>query len=303
MTDRPTSGILNIDKPYGITSMEVVRRVKRALGVRKGVGHGGTLDPIATGVIPVCIGQSTRVMEYLLDSSKEYTCRIHMGVSTDTYDAMGEITAERDASEVTRERIESALLEFRGQIEQVPPAYSALKRQGRRLYDLAREGVKVELEPRVVLVHETRLLEWEPPSATVNIVCGKGFYVRSLAHDLGNELGCGGHMTSLVRRRTGPFGLDDAISLDDAVQIVESGRMADLLIGPDSALESMPAMVLGQRHLDPTLHGRPLPAGVGPVTDSDEERIRAYSTDGTFVAIMRFDAALQQWRPDKVFSG
>ena len=301
MTDRPPSGILNVDKPYGMTSMEVVRRVKRALGVKKGVGHGGTLDPIATGVIPVCIGRATRVMEYLLDGSKEYTCRIHMGVSTDTYDAMGEITATGDASDVTRKAIESVLGSFRGEIAQVPPVYSALKRQGRRLYDLAREGVKVELEPRPVLVYEIRLVDWGPPNATVNIVCGKGFYVRSLAHDLGNALGCGGHMKSLVRRRTGPLHLDDAISLDDAVQAIESGRTTDLLNSPDSVLESMPAMVLGQEHLAPTLHGRPLPVGIGPDVDSDEERIRAYSTDGSFVAIMRFDATLRQWRPDKVF--
>ena len=303
MTGRPLSGILNLDKPYGMTSMEVVRRVKRALGVRKGVGHGGTLDPIATGVIPVFVGQATRVMEYLLNGSKEYTCRIHMGVSTDTYDAMGEVTAEQDVTHVTREGIESALGEFAGEIAQVPPVYSALKRQGRRLYDLAREGVRVELEPRPVVVHEIGLVEWVPPVATVNISCGKGFYVRSLAHDLGNALGCGGHMTSLVRRRTGPFHLDDALSLEDAVQALESGCTTNLLVGPDSVLESMPAMVLGQQHLAPTLHGRPLPVGVGPSVDSDEERIRAYSVDGTFVAIMRFDAMLGQWRPDKVFSG
>ena len=302
MTDRPLSGILNVDKPYGMTSMEVVRRVKRALGVRKGVGHGGTLDPIATGVIPVCIGRATRVMEYILDGSKEYTCRIHMGVSTDTYDALGEISAEREASHVTSEGIESALREFRGEISQVPPMYSALKREGRRLYDLAREGVKVELEPRPVVVHEVRLLEWTPPVATVNIVCGKGFYVRSLAHDLGNALGCGGHMTSLVRRRTGPFHLDEAASLEEAVEAIESGRTTELLVGPDSVLEAMPAMIVGQQHLTALRNGRPLPAGVGPSADSRAGRIRAYSTDGAFAAIMRFDSELRQWRPDRVFS-
>lgn len=301
MTDRPPSGILNVDKPYGMTSMEVVRRIKRALGVRKGVGHGGTLDPIATGVIPVCIGQATRVMEYLLDGSKEYTCRIRMGVSTDTFDAMGEITAERDASHVTGQEVESALEEFRGEIAQVPPVYSALKRQGRRLYDLARAGVEVELEPRPVVVHEICLVEWDPPVATVNVVCGKGFYVRSLAHDLGTALGCGGHMKSLVRRRTGPFHIDDAVSIEDAVHAIEVGLMAELIFGPDSVLESMPVMVVGQKHLAAIRNGRPLPPGIGPSTDASSGRLRAYTTDGTFVAIMRFDAKLRQWRPDKVF--
>ena len=302
MTVRPPSGILNVDKPYGMTSMEVVRQVKRALGVGKGVGHGGTLDPIATGVIPVCMGQATRVMEYLLDSSKEYTCQIYMGVSTDTYDAMGETVSEQDASDVTTDRIKEALAAFQGEVDQVPPVYSALKRQGRRLYELAREGVKVELEPRPVVVHDIRLADWDPPIATVDIVCGKGFYVRSLAHDVGDALGCGGHLKTLVRRRTGPFHLNDSILLEEAVQGIQSGRADELLAGPDCVLESMPAIVVGQQHLTAIRNGRPLPHGLGVVADSGAEYARAYSTDGAFVAIMRFDSNLRQWRPSKVFN-
>lgn len=301
MTKRPRSGIFNIDKPRGITSMEVVRRIKRALGVKKGVGHGGTLDPIATGVIPVCVGQATRVMEYLLDGSKEYTCSIHMGVSTDTYDAMGEIVDEKDSSFVEGQQVESALREFRGEIAQVPPIYSALKRQGRRLYDLARAGVEVELEARPVLVHDVQLTDWDPPVATVAIVCGKGFYVRSLAHDLGNALGCGGHLKSLVRRRTGPFALADAVSLNEAVERIESGCADELLYNPDVVLESMPAMILGQQNLKMVRNGRPLPVGLAPRSAGPDACVRAYSTDGSFVAVMRFDGELSQWRPHKVF--
>ena len=302
MTDRPPSGILNVDKPYGMTSMEVVRRVKRACGMKKGVGHGGTLDPIATGVIPVCVGQATRVMEHLLNGSKEYTCRIEMGVSTDTYDAVGEVVAERDPSFVSRQLVESALRKFQGEIAQVPPMYSALKRQGRRLYDLAREGVEIELDPRPVVVHEISLTGWDPPNATVNVVCGKGFYMRSLAHDLGESLGCGGHLKALVRRRTGPFHIDDAVSLDDAVSRIEEGRTDDLLHNPDSVLTSMRAMIVGNMHLNMIRSGRSLPSGVGLESDSPDERARAYGTDGTFTAIMRFDGKLRQWRPDKVFN-
>ncbi len=302
MTGRPRPGILNIDKPHGMTSMEVVRRIKRACGMKKGVGHGGTLDPIATGVIPVCVGQATRVMEYLLNGSKEYTCRIQMGVSTDTYDAMGEIVAERDPSFVSLQLVESALRKFRGEIAQVPPMYSALKRQGRRLYELAREGVEIELDPRPVVVHEINLTGWEPPVATVNVVCGKGFYMRSLAHDLGESLGCGGHLKALVRRRTGPFHLDDAVLLEDALSRIESGHADDLLHNPDSVLASMPAMIVGKRHLKMIRSGRPLPPGVGLEIDSPDERARAYGTDGAFVAIMRFDGKLRQWRPNKVFN-
>ena len=302
MIDRPRTGILNIDKPPGMTSMEVVRRIKRACGMKKGVGHGGTLDPIATGVIPICIGQATRVMEYLLNGSKEYTCQIQMGVSTDTYDAMGEIVAEGDHSFVSRELVESALQKFRGEISQVPPMYSALKRQGRRLYDLAREGVEIELDPRPVVVHEISLTGWDPPTATVNVVCGKGFYMRSLAHDLGESLGCGGHLKALVRRRTGPFHLDDAVSLEDGLSRIESGHADDLLHNPDSVLTSMPAMIVGKRHLKMIRSGRPLPPGVGLESDTPDERARAYDADGAFVAIMRFDDKLRQWRPDKVFN-
>ena len=302
MTDRPRSGILNVDKPYGITSMEVVRRVKRALGLKKGVGHGGTLDPIATGVIPVCVGQATRVMEYLFDGSKEYSCRIQLGAATDTYDAMGEIVSERDPSRVTRQQVESALEEFRGKIDQVPPIYSALKRQGRRLYDLAREGVEVKLEARPVIVHDIWLTDWDPPVAKVTVVCGKGFYVRSLAHDLGAGLGCGGHLKSLVRRRTGPFRLDEAVSLEEAVTRIESGFTDDLFHASDCVLESMPALILGQQHLKLIRNGRPLPSGVGPECDTLDKRVRAYATDGAFVAIMKFDGTLRQWRPDKVFN-
>ena len=301
MTERPRAGIFNIDKPRGITSMEVVRRVKRALGVKKGVGHGGTLDPIATGVIPVCVAQATRVMEYLLDGSKEYTCSIHMGVSTDTYDAMGEIVDEKDSSFVKGQQVESALREFRGEIAQVPPIYSALKRQGRRLYDLAREGVEVELEARPVLVHDIQLTDWDPPVATVEIVCGKGFYVRSLAHDLGQVLGCGGHLKSLVRRRTGPFDIAHATPLEDAVERIQSGCASELLYSPDVVLESMPAMVVGQQNLKMVRNGRPLPVGLAPGGTGPDARVRAYSTDGNFVAVMRFDEELSQWRPYKVF--
>jgi tRNA pseudouridine55 synthase len=301
MTDGPGAGILNVDKPYGMTSMEVVRRIKRACGMKKGVGHGGTLDPIATGVIPVCIGQATRVMEYLFDGSKEYTCRIQMGVSTDTYDAMGEIVAERDPAHVTCQRVESALEKFQGDIAQIPPMYSALKRQGKRLYELAREGVALELDARPVVVHDITLMDWDPPIATVNVVCGKGFYVRSLAHDLGESLGCGGHLMSLVRRRTGPFHLDDAFSLEDTIGRIESGCIGEMLHTPDSVLRSMPAMILGNQHLISIRNGRPLPAVMGDKSDSPDERVRAYGTDGAFVAILRFDSTLRQWRPDKVF--
>ena len=210
-------GFLNIDKPRGMTSTDVVRRVKRAARMRRGVGHGGTLDPIATGVLIIGIGKATRLMERVLDGSKEYVAEIELGVSTDTYDADGEIVSTRDATAVSRADVEASLTAFHGEIEQVPPMYSALKRDGKRLYELARQGIEIEREPRRVVVRHISLTDWHPPVATVNIECGSGFYVRSLAHDLGETLGCGGHMRSLIRRRVGPFHIDDALALDDAL--------------------------------------------------------------------------------------
>ena len=296
------SGILNIDKPYGATSMDVVRVIRRACAVKR-VGHGGTLDPIATGVVPVAVGQATRTLEYLLGGSKEYTARIELGVSTDTHDAMGSVTSERDASGVDRVRVESALEEFRGEIAQVPPMHSALKRGGKRLYELARRGVEVEREARPVVVHEIALDGWEPPVAIVSLTCGSGFYVRSLARDLGDALGCGGHMQTLVRRRCGPFRLEDSVSPDEARDAFEAGRGDALLHPPDAALASMRAIVVDARGARMLRNGRALPRSSGLASGTPGERARAYGADGGFLAIARFDGDAGVWRPDKVFAG
>ena len=198
------TGIISISKPLEWTSMEVVRRVKR-LTRQKRVGHAGTLDPQATGVLPICFGQATRIMEYLVDSLKVYKAVIRLGVSTDTYDSQGQITATNDPSHVTYEDIEREMEAFRGVFLQVPPMYSALKRDGERLYNLARAGKEVEREPREVEIYKSAITDWRPPDVEVEIECGRGMYVRSLAHDLGAALGCGAHLKELVRLRTGPL--------------------------------------------------------------------------------------------------
>ena len=300
MTRSISGGILNIDKPHGMTSMQVVRRIKRAGGFKR-VGHAGTLDPIATGVIPVCFGQATRMMEYLLDGAKRYSGEIHLGVSTDTYDAVGEVVAETDASAITSDQVRSALMQFQGEISQVPPMYSALKRDGKRLYDLARKGIEVEREPRPVSVYGIDLTAWEPPMATVKVDCGRGFYMRSLAHDLGEILGCGGHLKSLVRIKTGPFHIDEAVTLEEAEFGFEDGSWADLVYSPDIALESLRTIIAGHRTQDAVRNGRPLPPEVSFRPVQSDERCRVYSADGEFLAIARFDPDRQRWVPDKVF--
>ena len=291
-------GILNIDKPYGITSMDVVRRVKRASRQRR-VGHAGTLDPIATGVIPVCIGQATRMMEDLINGGKAYRGQVELGVSTATYDALGEVTARADAMGIGRADVAAAAARFAGEILQVPPMYSALKRDGKRLYDLARAGVEVEREARQVVAHEVVLEDWTPPIATIRVSCGRGFYMRSLAHDLGQALGCGGSLKSLTRLQCGAFGIEDAVSLEEAEDRFAAGDWRAITHAPDVALQSLPALVVGKHSEELLRNGRAIEGG--PAAQQDA-RARAYSADGRFLASVKYDAGLRMWKPERVFA-
>ena len=298
---RPPSGILNIAKPAGMTSMDVVRRVRRACGVRR-VGNAGTLDPIADGVIPVCVGQATRVVEYLMDGSKEYVAGIRFGASTDTYDAQGEITRESDVSHLDADAVKDALTAFEGEIDQIPPMYSALKKDGKPLYELARAGVEVERKARRVSVHRAALTEWSAPVATVEITCGRGFYVRSLAHDLGESLGCGAHLESLTRTRVGPFRLQDSATLEEIALAFENETWREIMQSADAALYAMRPMALDEMQTSMVRNGRALPPGAFPDPDAANptERRRAYSAEGRFIAIMRYSED-RRWTPDKVF--
>lgn len=294
-------GILNVDKPEGITSMDVVRRVKRA-SAQKRVGHGGTLDPIAMGVIPICIGQATRMMEYLIEGTKEYRGEVALGEATDTYDAVGEVTSRSDASQITLEEVRHALESFAGEIDQVPPMFSALKRQGKRLYDLARAGIEVDRSPRKVKVTSIRIVDWAPPSVTLEVKCGRGFYMRSLAHDLGNALGCGGHLKALTRTRSGPFELSDALSLDDVDRVFGDGSWNEFLHSPDVAVRSLRAVVVGERIENMLKNGRPVPPGTGIPFSKPYEKCRVYAEDGRFVAIVAFNPSPGQWEPERVLN-
>ncbi|MXX54125.1 MAG: tRNA pseudouridine(55) synthase TruB [Dehalococcoidia bacterium] len=301
MTQLSADGILVLDKPAGISSMDVVRRIKRASGMRR-VGHGGTLDPMATGVIPICLGRATRLMEYMFDSSKEYLGEVRLGISTDSYDAEGEIISRGDPSSVEREDFEDVLSRFLGPIDQVPPMFSALKRKGKRLYELARQGIEVEREPRSMTVHSIRLEDWNPPVATVHIECSRGFYMRSLAHDIGVQLGCGANLKSLTRLRTGRFRIADAVSIETAQNSFEEGSWPELLVGLDSVLGDLRAIIVGEREQTNIQNGRPVPFAEDDPTLRPDEQFRAYSLDGEFLAIMRLDASDRCWRPNKVFN-
>ncbi|MBI4310237.1 MAG: tRNA pseudouridine(55) synthase TruB [Chloroflexi bacterium] len=293
-------GILNIDKAQGMTSMEVVRQVKRVTGQRH-CGHGGTLDPVATGVLPVFLGQATRLMEYLLEGEKEYLGAVRLGVATDTYDTEGQTTDERDASGISREAVEAALEGFRGLILQTPPMYSALKHEGKRLYDLARRGIEVDREPRSVQISRIEVVDWQPPLVTLAIRCGRGTYVRSLAHDLGQALGCGAHLAALRRTRSGAFRVEEAITLERLREAVAAGGGKGLLLPLDYVVLHLKALTLNPLEEDMVRSGQPV--RLSPRTHSAEhmETRRAYDAERRFVALLRFNGPIRQWEPHKVF--
>jgi tRNA pseudouridine55 synthase len=228
------TGVLVIDKPIGPTSFDVVRQVRRVLGSRR-VGHGGTLDPMASGVLPICLGEATKLAQFLLDADKEYEATLCFGAETDTYDATGTVTDRRSAAGLTSGDVETALAAFRGAIQQVPPRFSALKLRGRPLYAYARAGEAVEIASRNVVIHQLDLTSWVDATAVVlRVRCSKGTYIRSLAYDLGRALGPGAHLTALRRTRSGPFRLDDAHPLADLAEAP--------LIGLSQALGHLPSL-------------------------------------------------------------
>jgi tRNA pseudouridine55 synthase len=233
-------GVIVVDKPTGMTSFDVVRKVKRAAKIKR-VGHGGTLDPLASGVLPICLGEATKLAQFLLDADKEYDVTMCLGVETDTYDAAGAVTARADAGGIDEARVRAALPAFTGAISQTPPAYSALKRDGRPLYDYARAGETVEIAPRDVTIHELALVAWDGPGAvSLRLRCSKGTYVRSLVFDLGRAVGVGAHVSVLRRTRSGPFGLGAALALDDALAALAAPGGPAGLVAPADALGHLP---------------------------------------------------------------
>ena len=252
--------VLVVDKPLGLTSFDVVRRVRRAARVKR-VGHGGTLDPLASGVLPICLGEATKLAQFLLDADKEYTFTVCFGVETDTDDAAGAVTARNDATAVDAAAVERALAGFRGSITQVPPVYSALKRAGRPLYDYARAGEAVTPEARTVVVHALELLAFRgPEAAELRLRCSKGTYVRALARDLGRVLGPGAHVTALRRTRSGPFALADAQPLDEMVAALSAGEARRLRpVGLAAALRHLDQRVVSDAMACDLRVGRRIP--------------------------------------------
>jgi tRNA pseudouridine55 synthase len=280
---RLADGVLVVDKPSGRTSFDVVRRIKRAARLSR-VGHGGTLDPLASGVLPICVGEGTKLAAFLLDADKEYEVTIRLGIETDTYDAEGTVTARHDAAGIDEERVRAALGAFTGTLEQRPPIYSALKRDGRPLYDYARTGEEVEIVPRAVVVYDLALTRFGGPEAVeLRVRCSKGTYVRSLAFDLGRALGVGGHVTALRRTRSGPFGLVGARPLDQILADLAEERDREIrVITPADALSHLPRCTVDAAHARMLEQGKRVPwESLG----APAGRVRIVRTDGRLLAV------------------
>ncbi|HEV2660726.1 MAG TPA: tRNA pseudouridine(55) synthase TruB [Ktedonobacteraceae bacterium] len=294
-------GILNIHKDTGMTSHDVVAKIRKLLK-QKRVGHAGTLDPAASGVLPICIGQGTRVAEYLSESGKAYRAQIHFGVVTDTYDAEGTILRSTDASALALERIEEVLPQFLGTQMQMPPLYSAIKIQGQPAYKRMRAGEEITLEARPVEIYCLQIAAWEAPVLTLAVECSKGTYIRSLAYDLGERVGYGAHLTGLVRTRSGPFTLAESISLAQLALAVEQGTVAEYVFPPDFALQQYPALYLNAETVERVLHGNAFhyeeQAGIQP----GSEFARIYDSSGHFLAIATWNSEQQLWQPKKVLA-
>jgi len=273
---RRIDGVLLLDKPPGITSHAALSRVKRLFGAAK-AGHTGTLDPLASGLLPICFGSATRFAHFLLDADKRYTATIRFGVSTTTLDAEGDVVATRPVT-FARSDLEATLARFTGAIRQVPPAHSALKFEGRPHYEYARRGIDVPRPPRDVIVHALTLVAWRSPDAIVDVHCSKGTYVRTLAADMGDALGSGAHLAALRRTRTGPFAIDDAVTIQDLERMDDEARIASL--EPlDAPLAAIPKLVVNARTASALRQGR------RPVTPAIDGRYRLYGPKGECVGV------------------
>ncbi len=284
-------GVLTMKKQSGWTSHDVVAKIRHLLGGVK-VGHAGTLDPAATGVLPVLIGRGTRIAEYLVEWDKEYRAVLRLGETTDTHDATGTVLARHPTDLVTPESIHEVVGRFRGPIKQVPPMYSAVKIGGVPLYKSARAGKAIARDARMVVIHTLEVEAIQERDVTLRIVCSKGTYVRTLCADIGGALGVGGHMLALERRRVGPLTIDQALTVDEVVTRHALGRLGDDLLSLDRALAQLEIVVVDEQTADRVRHGAPVPVakilrweGAADGERWSHKPVRIHDIDGRLVAI------------------
>lgn len=279
---RRIDGVLLLDKPAGMTSNTALQKARRLFNAAK-AGHTGTLDPMATGLLPLCFGEATKFAGELLAADKRYAATVRLGVRTDTADAEGQVVETRPVA-TTREQVEAVLALFRGDILQVPPMHSALKRDGRPLYEYARKGIELERAPRAVMIHALDLRLFDGDHIEFDVDCSKGTYVRTLAQDIGEALGCGGHLTALRRTRIGSLHLEEAFTLEALEALSPEAREA-LLQPADALLTTLPRLDLDADAAQRFGHGQTVPAGQGPVAG----KLRVYADDGRFLGLGRIE--------------
>lgn len=288
------NGIINVYKESGFTSHDVVAKLRGILHQKK-IGHTGTLDPEATGVLPVCLGNATRLCDMITDKSKEYRAVLLLGISTDTEDATGKILS-RKAVNVTAKDIEKTVNSFVGKYNQVPPMYSALKVNGQKLCDLARKGVEIERKPREVFIYDIIIEKIDIPEVTMTVKCSKGTYIRSLCRDIGEKLNIGGTMKSLVRTRTGIFNIENAVRLSEISKCVADNNIASLIMPTDSFFDDYPAVNVSGRNEMLVKNGNMI-----ILPEFKGNNIKVYLSDGVFAGIYGYDEVSHSYKPKKMF--
>lgn len=281
---RPLNGFLVIDKPVGMSSNHVVQKVKRLLGAQK-VGHTGSLDPLATGVLPLCLGEATKFSQYLLDSDKHYWTRIQLGTTTTTGDSDGEVIATSPTDRLTLQQIEAVVAQFSGRMQQIPSMYSAIKHQGQPLYKLARAGVEIERKPRDITIHSNRLLSIEGGFLEVEFKCSKGTYIRTIAEDIGQRLGCGAHVVALRRLGAGPFSESDVVSFETLEDACTSSAGESLLRPISSAVENWPEVRLNESLVWYLRQGQPVMVPHAPTAGWVRLELQRDSSSTAFVGV------------------
>ena len=295
------NGSIIVNKETGFTSHDVVAKLRGICGQKK-IGHTGTLDPAATGVLPVCLGSGTKLCDMLTDRDKEYVAELLLGVETDTQDTTGSVLRESPVT-VTEEEVSRACLSFLGDYDQIPPMYSALKVDGKKLYELARAGKEVERKARRVRILELEILEMRLPVVKLRVVCSKGTYIRTLCSDIGQKLGCGGAMQSLQRTKVGRFRLEDALTLGELQQLKDSGELERVVQPVDSLFEETPALHVTAEAARLLENGNALlPVQFAETVTPEPERwVRVYRPDGRFAGIYAYEEQKRWYRPVKMF--
>ncbi len=305
-------GIINVYKEAGYTSHDVVAKL-RGICKQKKIGHTGTLDPDAVGVLPVCLGSGTRLVDMLANERKEYVAVLRLGIVTDTQDISGKVLQEMDA-DVAPEEVEKAVMSFLGDSMQMPPMYSALKVNGKKLYELAREGKEVERAKRPIVIYSLEILKRQHPDYTIRVECSKGTYIRTLCHDIGQRLGCGGVMASLERTKVGRFTVGQAITLSELDELARQGELSKAVVPVDEMLEGLPRLTVRKEAFVRLKNGNQLKvaevfaAGLGKPTANTSEKLfvngqsfRVYSHEDVFFGVYRYEKEYETLRPVRMF--